>query len=65
MITSYYIESQSDGSFWCGIKTDFGGDQDYGSYDSQAEARHMLRFIVENDFDEEWDESKLETREGP
>lgn len=61
MITKYWMEVQSDGEFYCGVVTEGGGgDKDWGPYYSQEEGLRLLRNMVENTYDEEWDESKLE-----
>lgn len=68
MITKYTLTSseRSPGvvEWCCGVVTDNGGDKEWGPVLGRESALSILRGMVRDAFDEEWDESKLEEVNG-
>lgn len=59
MIIDLFITDHGDGEHYASVRTDNGGDQDYGPFPSQTGAMDVLRQSVEDDFCEVFDQAKV------
>jgi hypothetical protein len=60
MITKLSIERHSDGQVFAKVQTDNGGDQSYGPWYDMATAMSALKSIIENDFEETFNEADVQ-----